>query len=88
MRDVAYTERTLRRNTKQIKDRYRHGLCNIAREKSEGKRSLKNKICHLVQYGDTDKAEGERSDGVLVRLRHRTTSVTVCVLRAHLYGLR
>ena len=42
----------------------------------------------LVQYGDTDKAEGERSDGVLVRPRHWTTSATVCVLRAHLYGLR
>ena len=88
VRDFAYNERTIRRSTKHIKDRHLHGLCNIAREKAEHKRSLKNETCHLVQYGDTDKAERERSDGVLVRPRHRTTSATVCVLRAHLYGLR
>ena len=88
MRDVAYAERTIRRNTKYIKDRHRHGLCIIALEKAERKRSLKNEICHLVQCGDTDRAEGERSDGVLVTPRHRTTNATVCVLRAHLYGLR
>ena len=82
MRDVAYTERTIRRNTKHKKDRHRHRLCNIAREKAERKRSLRNEICHLVQYGNMDKAEGERSDGILVRPRHRTTSVTVCVLRS------
>ena len=51
MRDIAYTERTIRRNTKHIKNRHRHGLCNIPREKPEGKRSLKNEICHSSSMG-------------------------------------
>ena len=52
------------------------------------KPSLKNKICHLVQYGGTDKAQEERSNGVLVTPKHRTTRATVCELRAHVYGIR
>ena len=87
VRDFAYTERA-RRNTKRIKDRHRQRLCYIAREKVERKRSLKNEIYHPSQYRDTKKAEGKRRDGVLVRLRHRTTGAAVCVSRAHLYGLR
>ena len=76
------------RNIPGIKDRHRHGLCNIAREKTERKRSVKNEIYHPVRYEDTAKAEGERGDGDLARPRHRTTSATVCVIRAHLHGLR
>ena len=47
-----------------------------------------DELYHLGQYGGTNKAEGGRSDGVLVRPRHRTTGATLCVLRAHLHGLR
>ena len=87
VRDFAYTERT-RRNAKQTNGSRRHGLCDIAREKAERKRSLKNETYHLGQYGDTKKAEGERRDGVVVRPRHRTTGAAVCVSRARLHGLR
>ena len=34
-----------------------------------------DEVHHLGQYGDTNTAEGERRDGVLVRPRHRTTGV-------------
>ena len=77
-----------RRETTHIKDRHRHGLCNIAREKTERKRSLKNDIYHLGQYGDMKKAEGKRRDGVFVRPGHRTIRAAVCVSKAHLHGLR
>ena len=77
VREFAYPERA-RRNMKHIKGRHRHGLCHIA----------EYEICHLGQYGDMNKAEGEHSDGVLVRPRHRTTGAAVCVSRAHLHGLR
>ena len=50
MRDFAYTERA-RRNTKHVKDRHRHGLCNIAREKAERKRSLNIEIYHSAGMG-------------------------------------
>ena len=43
---------------------------------------------HLGKYGCTNKAEGERRDGVLVRPRYQTTYVAVCVSRAQLQGLR
>ena len=46
-----------------------------------------DKVYHLG-HGDTKKAEGERRDGVLVRPRHPTTGVAVCVSRAQLHGLR
>ena len=51
------------------------------------KKVAEDEVYHLGQYGDTDKAEGERRDGILVRPRHRTTGVAVCVSRAHLYCL-
>ena len=85
--DLA-AERPERTRTKCAKGRHRHGLCNIARGKAERKRSLKNKIYHLGQHGNTKKAEGERRDSVLVRPRHRTTRAAVCVSKAHLHGLR
>ena len=47
-----------------------------------------NEVYHLGQYGDTHKAKGERMDGGLVRPRHWTTGVAVCVSRAQLHGLR
>ena len=71
VRDFAYSERT-KRNTIHVEDRHRHGLCNIAREKAERRWSLKNEIYYLVRYRDADKAEEKRSDGVLVKPRHRT----------------
>ena len=85
-RDFAHTERA-RSNSKLIKDGHRHGLSNIAREKAERKRSLRNEIDHLGQHGDTKKSEGKRRDSVLVRARHRTTCAVVCVSWAHLHGL-
>ena len=49
---------------------------------------VENEVYRLDQYGDTNKAERERRDGVLVRPRNRTTGVAVCMSRAHLHGLR
>ena len=46
--------------------------------KSGIQKFAEDEVYHLGQYGDTNKAEGERRDGVLVRPRHRTTSVAVC----------
>ena len=87
MRDFADTERT-KRNTKHIKEKtssrpmlYRAGKVGIQTVDED-------EIYRLGQYGDTNKAEGERRDGGLVRPRHRTTSVAVCVSRAQLHGLR
>ena len=37
VRDFAYLGRA-KRDTKHVKDRFCHGLCNIAREKAERKR--------------------------------------------------
>ena len=87
VRDFADTERT-KRNTKHIKEKtssrpmlYRAGKVGIQTVDED-------EIYRLGQYGDTNKAEGERRDGGLVRPRHRTTSVAVCVSRAQLHGLR
>ena len=43
---------------------------------------------HLGKYGCTNKAEGERRDGVLVRPRHWITGAAVCVSTVHIHGLR
>ena len=55
--DISPTLSVTKRNTKQVKDIHRHDLSNLARERAERKRSLTNEIYHLVQCGDTDKAE-------------------------------
>ena len=47
-----------------------------------------DEVYHLGQYWDTNKAEGERRDSVLVKPRHLTTRATVWVSRAHLHRLR
>ena len=86
VRDFADTKRA-KRNTKHLKERIL--TANLI---SRGKRGIQtvaeDEVYHLGQYGDTNKAEGERTDGVLVRPRHRTTRVAVCVSRAQLHGLR
>lgn len=47
-----------------------------------------DEIYHLGQYGDTNQAEGGRSDGVLARPRRWTTGAAVCASGPHLHGLR
>ena len=87
VRDFADTERA-KKNIKHIKKRHRYGQYYIARGKGGIQTVAEDEVYHLDQYGDTNMAEGERRDGVLVRPRHRTTDVAICVSRAHLHGLR
>ena len=51
VRDFAHTERA-RRLIKHVQARHRHGL-RKSWEKAARKRSLKNKIYHVGQYGET-----------------------------------
>ena len=87
MRDFADTERD-KRNIKHIKERHRYGRCYIAWEKGGIQTVAEDEVYHLGQYGNTNKAEGEHRDGVLVRPRRRTAGVAVCVSRAQLHGLQ
>ena len=57
MRDFADTERA-KRNKKQTKEIHRYGRCYIAREKGGIQTVAEDEVCHLSQYGDTNKAEG------------------------------
>ena len=76
MRDSADTERAKKIHRGETSLRpmlYRAGKGGI-------QTVAEDDVYYLGQYGDTNKAEGERRDGVLVRPRHRTISVAVHVL--------
>ena len=78
--EISPTLSALEESQNIQKDRHRYGLCHTAREKAEYKRSLKTKSITSASMGiHTNKVEGERSDGVLVRPRHWTTGAAVCV---------
>ena len=80
--EISPTLNALKKNTKHRTERHRYCRCYIAREKGGTDTVAEDDVYHLGRYGDTNKAEGEHRDGVLVRPRHWTTGVTVCVSRA------